>query len=176
MGIGRGKGKRRATPQAPAPRSAPQPKQTGRPSTFTQEIADEICDGLASGKSLRKVCDEEGMPHRGTVLAWVRDDPDGFGAQYARARDLLYQHWAEDVVDISDDSGSDIIRTPDGKEITNYEVVARAKLRVDSRKWMLSKLLPKQYGEKLELGSDPDKPLAITSIERRIVHVKKSGD
>lgn len=116
------------------------------------------------------------MPHRGTVLAWVRDDPDGFGAQYARARDLLYQHWAEDVVDISDDSGSDIIRTPDGKEITNYEVVARAKLRVDSRKWMLSKLLPKQYGEKLELGSDPDKPLAITSIERRIVHVKKSGD
>ena len=114
---------------------------------FTQEKADAICARLAEGLSLRKACAAEGMAPM-TVLGWV-DANEAFSVQYAQARARGYQLLADEIIEISDDSSRDIIDTEHGPK-TDAEVVARSRLRVDSRKWMLAKMLPKIYGEKID--------------------------
>lgn len=105
---------------------------------FSQDLADTICQQLAEGKSLRTAAADAGVSHS-TVLRWTEDSPE-FADQYARARKTGYSLLAEDIMEISDDDLDD-----------NPVSVARAKLRVDSRKWILSKMLPKVYGDKLDL-------------------------
>lgn len=116
---------------------------------YTQEIADRICARLAEGESLRAICRTEGMPSEATVRAWALDDVEGFASQYARAREIGYERLADEILDISDDSTGDVVVDDHGNERTDAERVARSRLRVDSRKWLLSKMLPKKYGEKV---------------------------
>ena len=73
--------------------------------------------------------------------------------------------FAEQLIEISDDSADDY--GDDGK--LNADNIARAKLKVDTRKWIVSRLLPKKYGDKLELAGNPDAPITIQTIERKIV-------
>jgi hypothetical protein len=119
---------------------------------YTPEIAEEILERLEDGEPLTAICELEGMPSRGAVRQWVQVDHDGFAARYAQARARGIEHIADEILSISDDGTQDTKTTADGREITDYEVVARSRLRVDSRKWLLSKLLPKQYGDRLDLN------------------------
>lgn len=106
----------------------------GRPSIYTQEIADLICQKLAEGMSLRAICRSEGMPNEATVRQWAVDDREGFYSQYTRSRDIGLDCMADEVQEIADGDGD----------------VARDRLRFDSRRWYLSKLAPKRYGDKLQ--------------------------
>lgn len=121
----------------------------GRPSDYTPELADEICTRLANGESLRAICAsdrDDWMPSIGTILRWVSEKPE-FREQYARAREVQAETHADDIVTIADGpaEGDDSVKT------------ARDRLRVDSRKWVASKLLPKKYGDKLQQEvSGPD--------------------
>lgn len=125
----------------------------GRPSDFTQELADIICERLASGESLRAICRDDGFPDRVTVIRWKNTLPD-FRNQYARARDDQADLYADDIVDISDDGSNDWmerkLRNGDVETVLDHEHVTRSRLRVDSRKWMLSKLKPGTYGDKVQ--------------------------
>lgn len=126
----------------------------GRPSSFTTEIADRICEKLADGESLRTICAEEGMPSKGTVCRWLATNTE-FRDQYARAREAQAEFYADEITDIADDGTNDWIekRSRDGVPIgyvVNGEAVQRSKLRVDARKWVASKLLPKVYGDRVE--------------------------
>ena len=136
---------------------------TGRPSQFTQETADAICERLADGESLRAICETDGMPAESTVRSWALDDVNGFATQYARARELGYELLADEILTISDDGRNDTYQTDNG-ETTNHDVIARSRLRVDSRKWMLSKMLPKVYGDKLAVGGADDMPAIAHSL------------
>lgn len=125
----------------------------GRPSTYTPEIAAAICERLATGDSLRKICRDDGMPAEATVRQWAIENREGFYAQYVRARDLGLDAMADEILDISDDNSRDVAVDEDGNEVINHDVVNRARLRVDTRKWYLSKLAPKKYGDRQsELG------------------------
>lgn len=124
---------------------------------FSQEVANKVCEGLTNGLSLRKSCEEAGTTHP-TFIRWTEDNKD-LADQYTRARMIGWQLLADEVLTISDDSTNDTYTDDDGNVRTNQEVVARSRLRVDSRKWMLSKMLPKVYGDKLELKGDPENPL-----------------
>ena len=117
---------------------------------FRQDIADKVCAALTDGQSLRKACASEGMPDPSTVLRWVEQYPE-FSQQYTQARARSYQLLADEIIDISDDSSADLVETDNGSRF-DAERVARSKLRVDSRKWMLSKMLPKVYGEKVDVN------------------------
>lgn len=128
----------------------------GRPSSFTQETADAICDRLASGESLRLVCADEGMPNRTTVLRWLDGNAD-FRSQYARAREAQADHMADEILSIADDGLNDTYRDDDGNVRTDTDVIARSKLRVDARKWLAAKMAPKKYGDKIEqVHANPD--------------------
>lgn len=105
----------------------------GRPSKFTQILADRICERLAAGETLRAICRDEGMPPEPSVRRWALEK-DEFSAQYARAREIGYQGLADQLTEIADNDGDP----------------ARDRLRVDTRKWLLSKALPKVYGDKLQ--------------------------
>ena len=149
----------------------------GRPTKYTKELAQEICSGLASGLSLREVCRANNMPDERTVRQWALDDLHGFSPQYARARELGYQSMADELMEIADDGTNDWIQRHGTEEeqemfVLNGEHVQRSRLRVDTRKWMLSKMLPKVYGDKTQLQhSGPDGgPIAI--VEERIVKAK----
>lgn len=117
---------------------------------YSVELADKICERLSNGESLNAICRDAGMPAESTVRIWAENDRDGFFSKYARARELGYQAMAEQIIAISDDESRD--EMPSG---TAH--VQRAKLRVDARKWLLSKMLPKTFGEKVSQEiSGPD--------------------
>ncbi|MEQ8653294.1 MAG: hypothetical protein RIC87_12595 [Kiloniellales bacterium] len=86
-----------------------------------------------------------------TFVRWTQNDPD-LAERYAHARDLLIDRYADEIIDIADDNSLDIEMTESGPRV-NGEAIQRAKLRTDSRKWLLSKLRPEQYGERLRVNS-----------------------
>lgn len=139
----------------------PQKRERGRPSVFTPELAREICVRIAAGESLKGICRDDDMPSDATVREWVIDDREGFSSQYTRAIQARAMIWAEEIMEIADDGAQDTYIDENGNERTNHEVVARSRLRTDTRKWMLSKVLPKVYGDKLDLnhGVQPNNPL-----------------
>lgn len=133
----------------PAPPAARKPRI--RP-TYSPAIAEEICRRLAEGEGLIAICRDEGMPAEATVRGWVIDDYEGMAAKYARARDMGLDRMIEETIDIADDSGLDVVMTEDGPR-ADGEVVQRAKLRVDTRRWIASKLAPKRYGDRLQVDA-----------------------
>ena len=148
----------------------------GRPSDYTQEKASIICEMIANGMSVREICAEEEMPAMSTVFRWLSEHEE-FQEQYARAKEAQAEYLADEILHIADDGTNDwMVRRDKEGEVAgwreNGEAMQRSRLRVDSRKWLLSKLLPKKYGDKTKLEhSGPEGgPLVI---ERRIV---KAGD
>lgn len=129
-------------------------KALGRRTTYTDAIGKAICKMLSEGVTLTQISKRPGMPGVTTILAWAMNDKLGFYEQYARAREIGYQRMADQLIDIADDGRNDWeeIETRDGSFIKlNREATERSKLRVDTRKWLLSKALPKIYGEKVDV-------------------------
>ena len=144
-------------------------------SSYTPELADFILEKLAEGVSLREICREhEQTPDESTVRKWALDDVQGFAARYTRAREIGYHSMADEIFDIADDGRNDWMdrtnaRTGEVDQVPNHENINRSRLRVDSRKWFLSKVLPKIYGDKLALtGADGGPMETVTKIERVI--------
>jgi hypothetical protein len=102
------------------------------------------------------------MPHESTVRAWALEDRDGFSTQYTKAREIGYQSMADELMEIADDGRNDWMERRGEEDAgwqANGEHIQRSRLRVDTRKWMLSKVLPKIYGDKVTLKGDPDEPV-----------------
>jgi hypothetical protein len=141
--------------------------KTGRPSAYTQAIGDYICERLAtSNVSLRKICEEDGVPSISSVMRWLAEN-EAFRAQYAHAREAQADFLAEEIIEIADDSSRDTIaieKNGQTIEIEDKEWTSRAKLRVDARKWIASKLKPKKYGDKLELDNKVSGKLQVETI------------
>nr|WP_156025870.1 terminase small subunit protein [Sulfitobacter sp. 20_GPM-1509m] len=104
--------------------------------------------------TLREICRAEDMPPESTVRLWALDDREGFSAHYTRAREIGYHVMADELMEIADDGRNDFTsrNAGDAEAVLNGEHIQRSRLRVDTRKWMLSKVLPKIYGDKLDLN------------------------
>ena len=127
-------------------------KINGRPSTFSQEIADEICNRLAKGETLRTIiASSEHLPDRTTIYRWMRSN-ESFCNQYAQARAEQADYYAELIVDESYSSHDAGI----------------GRLRVDALKWAASKMAPKKYGEKIEIETAQPLTLAFQLPTRKI--------
>ena len=130
----------------------------GRPSTFTHELFDAICDRIADGASLRAICEGPEFPSRGTVLRWIGGSTE-LQNQYALACEERAESHADDIVGIADEECT-MVRAEkhgtqdddgEGRSVVVFDAtaVARNRLRVDARKWVASKLKPKKYGERV---------------------------
>lgn len=140
----------------------------GRPSKFTKAIATRICERLAAGETLRSVCRLSSMPAESTVRAWALDDLHGFSAQYARAREIGYHGLFDEMLEIADTTqeGVKTVQKMNGTETTTGDMIEHRRLRVDTRKWMLSKALPKIYGDKMEHSGPNGGPIITEMIDR----------
>lgn len=139
----------------------------GRPSSFTQDKADLICEKLASGQSLRSICDADDLPSKITVLRWLRDN-ETFRAQYTRAREDQAETIFDEMLEIADDGEFDYeTKTRDDGseyEAVNHDHIQRSKLRIEARKWVLGKMAPKKYGERIDLNHGGQKDNPITAL------------
>jgi hypothetical protein len=115
----------------------------------TELIFSNILLEIEKGRALRNVLNDADMPSSKTFYNWLESDEDKV-KRYARACELRADTIFEDILDIADDSSKDITTDPLGNERLNTEFVQRARLRVDARKWIVSKLNPKKYGDKIE--------------------------
>lgn len=136
----------------------------GRNSKYTPELGNKICEIIStSSRGLRSICKELNINTQ-TVLNWLNDDNNKeFLVHYARAKQSQADFLVEEILEISDDSSNDSIETEFGEK-ENKEWVNRSKLRVDSRKWIASKLAPKKYGDKLELSGDAENPVSRIAL------------
>lgn len=123
---------------------------TGRPSDFTPETANAICERLIDGESLRKICLSEDMPSASTVCRWLSQN-DAFREQYAHARAAQADTLADEILDIADDGSNDWMGEKEGETGVTYngDAVQRSKLRIESRKWLAAKMAPKKYGDRI---------------------------
>jgi hypothetical protein len=136
-------------------------KRTEPGSQDRANISQMVLDGMRSGLSAYKACQKAGVP-QSTFSRWVDDDAT-LAENYARAREDLIELMAEQVLQLSD---QDVPMSGDGKK--DWQAIQKHKLQVDSRKWLLSKLAPKKYGDKLEVSGDAASPL-VHRIERVVV-------
>jgi len=107
----------------------------GRPSyRYDAKQAFKFLEEMAKGeRSMREICTDKGMPSRSLIFHWVRENPE-FAALYHEARDIQLHGYVDDTVYISDTETD----------------AAKARVRIDTRRWVASKLLPKYYGDKIE--------------------------
>jgi hypothetical protein len=127
----------------------------GRPPAYSDEKAEQICSLLASGISLREICDQDGMPAQSTVYLWVANDTGGFSEKYARAREAQQLYYADEIIEIADDGRNDWVqRKIKGQDVVllDKEHISRSGLRVESRKWLMARLARRTFGEKAEVA------------------------
>lgn len=140
----------------PKKRAKPAPKPKGRPSLYTEALADKICKRLADGESLLRISKDAGFPSEATIRAWNLDDLHGFSAKYARSRAIGYEKLSDEILHIADTPqiGTKTVSKATGLEITEGDMIEHRRLQVDSRKWMLSKMLPKVYGDRQHIDME----------------------
>lgn len=127
--------------------------QTGRPTDYTPELAREICDTIAShGAGIKNLCKENSSwPSHNTIYRWLANYPE-FRDQYAQAKQCQVEILVDEILEIADDSSEDDFVNGQGQVSCNSEWIARSRLRIDTRKWLASKLVPKVY---VAQGKDP---------------------
>ena len=117
---------------------------TGRPTSYTDELADVICQRVAAGESMRTICSDDGMPSRETVRNWLEVHP-AFLAKHARAREAQADVMDEEIMLEA------VAATPETANV--------ARVRIDAFKWRAARLAPKKYGDRTTLAGDPENPV-----------------
>lgn len=145
------------------------PKKNGRPTKYSDRLADRICQKIAEGYSVRSICKEKDMVSMQTLFRWLREN-DKFREQYVRACEERSYAQAEEIIDIADNATNDYMEKLEGDGyIFNSENVQRSRLRIDTRKWLMSKMNPKVYGDKLDMttnGNDIGVALSARQAEQ----------
>lgn len=123
---------------------------------YSDELANRICERLEQGESMRRICATPGFPAKATVMRWLRDNPV-FRDMHAQARLAQLDSMADDLIEIADDARNDFMEAlnkdgePTGGWEFNKEAVLRSRLRIDTRKWILGKMLPRRFGATVQI-------------------------
>jgi hypothetical protein len=119
---------------------------------LSERLVKTIINRIAEGETLTAICRNEGMPSYGRVMGRI-NRTSSLRAALARARDTRLNRMAEELLDVADDGRNDWMEKQ-GRNgtitVLNEEAMRRSTLRLDTRKWLLSKMLPAQYGEHVE--------------------------
>jgi hypothetical protein len=138
-------------------------RKKGAPTIRTPELLDAIFAGISLGKSARAMCVEVGISQR-VLWNWLASDEE-LMRHYLRAKELCVDAYAEEIIEISDDGSKDTYIDEKGRQVIDREVIARAQLRIDARKWYAARLAPRKYGDKLPVtneGGDVKKPMTYS--------------
>ena len=141
-------------------------RKGGQPSTYTTWAGETICAGLAEGNSLLSICEAMGIAYE-TARRWEEDVPEHAG-NATRARAIGCHALAEQALRIADTPcvGEIVTVKADGsEEVRREDMTQHRRLQIDTRKWLLSRWLPKVYGDRTTLAGDPEAPLSPRPLE-----------
>lgn len=145
-------------------------KPKGRPTLLTYPLVNKICARLAEGESLRGICSNKDMPDKATVMRWLAANTE-FRDQYARAREVQADFWAEQIIEISDTpmEGTRVEEGKDGSKTVREDMLGHRRLQVDTRKWLMARMAPKKYGDRLtqEVSGPAGGPIQTEEISPR---------
>ncbi|HUD05807.1 MAG TPA: hypothetical protein VMR18_02760 [Candidatus Saccharimonadales bacterium] len=137
----------------------------GRPTKYSETLADDICERIAKGKSLINICSELNLSYT-QVMVWLKNYTY-FTDNYARAREAQADWYADEIISVIDNAKSD------------RNEIERARIKVEALKWVASKLKPKKYGDKLDLTSNGERVevpiyggLSVTAKERKAIEAE----
>ena len=140
----------KAKPAKPARR---QRKTGGKVQAISAALVERVCERVANGETLTAVLRDPGMPSWSSFHRRINSSYD-LRAAVARAREAGYARMADDLLEIAEDGRNDYVERQgrNGKPFIalNDEHVRRSQLRIDTRKWLLSKVLPARFGERVE--------------------------
>jgi hypothetical protein len=133
-------------------------KTPGRPTLYSDSLTDAICERIAVGDSLRKICNDDGMPDHVTVIRWLAKYPE-FATKHARAREQQASTFADKMLDLA-------LSEPEKHPITGAldpASVTHIRNQVTTMQWLAAKHAPKKYGDKLDVnhGGQTDNPLSV---------------
>ena len=141
---------------------------------LNKKFVDEFCLLIASGHSIKKACaiyekisGEKRSPEQ---IYNAIGNPESYGyfcEEYEKARVKRLMIFEDNLIDIADDATCDYCEGQNGRMIVDHENIARSKLRIETRKWLMAKLNPKRYGEKLEIESNNTNKLSIEEIHNQ---------
>jgi hypothetical protein len=114
-----------------------------------EDIFNYVCMEIEKGRALRNVLKYENMPSTSTFYQWLDNNSDK-AKQYARATEVRADVIFDDILSIADENDNDTYVNDNGIEVVNNDVIQRSRLRIDARKWVLSKLNPKKFGDKIQ--------------------------
>jgi hypothetical protein len=139
--------------------------QRGRPTKYSNELAEEICAAIASSsKGIKILCQENPhWPNKDSIFTWLKDNKE-FSDQYAQAKRLQIECVVDELLEIADDDSKDRIIDTEGQIHFNSQAIQRARLKIDTRKWLACKLVPKVYGPQ-----KTDENTASPSLLERLV-------
>lgn len=136
----------------------------GRPETYTKDLGLKICENIAKGQSIRTIVKSKTMPSSSTIFRWLLDeDKKEFWEQYERARNIQAELLFEEILEIADtpEEGVTVIEKEDSTEERKGDMLGHRRLKIDARKWYLSKVLPKKFGDKTDITSD-GQPISLS--------------
>lgn len=139
-------------------------EKLGRPTDYTEELADEICDTIAtSANGIPTLCKRNPhWPDMRTIFRWRRYN-DSFCQKYMKAKQDQIEVLMDETIEIADDTSNDYVENGEGKIVANNELVNRSRLRIDTRKFLATKLAPRIYGDSL-LSKNPEAQSLIEKI------------
>lgn len=134
---------------------------------YTPELGKKICESIMDGKSVKYAAESNGLTER-VIYKWANGfgSDEGFVHDYIRAQEIRADRMAEELLDIADDSANDFIVDDDGNMKVDHEAIHRARLRIDTRKFLMSKMKSFKYGDKTTTVLQGDKHNPITIEEK----------
>ena len=139
-------------------------KKPGRKTKYTEKLADDICERLSCGESLRAICRDTTMPDHTTVIRWLAKNDD-FATKYARAREIQAHVWVDEMFE----KASSLPQLNPTTGALDSASVAHIRNQVATMQWLAQKLNPKKYGDKITHAGDEENPIAIAEITRKVV-------
>ena len=128
------------------------------------KIFNKVCERIAKGESLMKILDGEGTFSRTIWFELIKDKDKN--NNYARACEIRQDRIFNDILTISDSQQNDIV-DKDGVKTVNHNVINRNRLQVDARKWILSKMNPKKYGDKQEVDIKANSVIQYKNVSKQ---------
>jgi hypothetical protein len=134
-----------------------------------------VCELIIEGFSLRAICEKADMPSRRSMFYWLQNNPE-FRERYEIARLMQVEYWAHEIIEIADDASGDFVINERGERIVEHENINRARLKIDARKWLMSKLHPQRYGDRVTADVTLRRDMRELSDSELLQIVGRSGE